>query len=136
VNTTTQQDPAPWRVRGRDRSHQFPGRHRRVLIRLSDDEHELISAAAAAAELTPTGYAAAAALAAAAGVAPPEADRESEELRGLMRQLMAARSAVVRLAEDLRRAPGDRDLADLAGRCAAAVSTVDETSAAVRRRLR
>ncbi|BBH67092.1 hypothetical protein ACTI_37770 [Actinoplanes sp. OR16] len=125
-----------WRIRGRDRAHQFPGRHRRVLIRLSDEEHDLLSAAAAAAELTPTGYAAAAALAAAAGAAPPETDAEAEELRALLRQLMAARSAVARLAEEMRSTTGTRGLDRLADRCAKAVAAVDDTSAAVRRRLR
>jgi len=135
VNSKAEQAATPWRVRGRDRVHQFPGRHRRVLIRLSDEEHDLLQEAAAAADLTPTGYAAAAALAAATGTAPPDADAQSEDLRALLRQLMAARSAVAQLAEGLRGAPGGAMPAQLVARCAQAVALVDDTSAAVRRRL-
>jgi len=36
----------PVRRRGEDREHQYPRRQRRVLLRLSDQEQELIQAAA------------------------------------------------------------------------------------------
>lgn len=57
----------PVRRRGEDREHQYPRRQRRILLRLSDQEHELIQAAARRGGYTMAGYAAEATLAAAAG---------------------------------------------------------------------
>ena len=50
--------PAP-----RHRSHHRPGRDRRVLLRLSEDEYDTLAKAAQGSGLTPSGFAAEAALA-------------------------------------------------------------------------
>ncbi len=58
-------------VSSRHRDHRFPGRGRRVTVRLADEELAAIELAAGRAGLTPTGYVGAVALAAARGTAPP-----------------------------------------------------------------
>ena len=84
----------------RHRDHRFPGRGRRVTVRLCDEELAAIELAAGRAGLTPTGFVGAAALAAARGTAGPAAS-ESREALG---ELMAARAAVRRFGVNVNQA--------------------------------
>jgi hypothetical protein len=87
----------PTRRRGEDREHQFPRRPRRLLLRLSDQEHELVQQAAQRGGNTMAGYAAEATLAAAAGrLLDVGADSGRALLRDALGELMAARTAVNR----------------------------------------
>ncbi len=84
----------------RHRDHRFPGRGRRVTVRLGDEELAAIEAAAGRAGLTPTGFVGAAALAAASGAAGPAAGESREALS----ELMAARAAVRRFGVNVNQA--------------------------------
>jgi hypothetical protein len=131
----------PVRRRGADREHQHPRRQRRVLLRLSDEEHELIQAAACRGGYTMAGYAAEATLAAAADrlvVAGGDADRML--LREALAALMSARSAVNRFGGNVNqavavlRATGAPPvwLGEAVALCRRAVERVDEAVAQVR----
>jgi hypothetical protein len=72
-------------------------------VRLSDHERDLVVAAARAARLTPTGYAAKAAIAAVSSQVAPAAGL-TEALRGLQRELFAARRALNMLASNVNQA--------------------------------
>ena len=85
---------------GRHREHLFPGRGRRVTVRLSDEEYAAVGAAAQRAGLTLAGYAARAAGAAArGGEAPTQAP-----LRDALAELMLARSQVRRFGTNVNQA--------------------------------
>jgi len=75
-------------VSTRHRDHRFPGRGRRITVRLDDAEHAAIVLAAGRAGLTPTGYVGAVALAAATGTAGPA----GSEVREALAELVAARA--------------------------------------------
>jgi hypothetical protein len=96
------------RDRGGDRRHHYPARSRHVFVRLSDEEYDDLSAAAARVDLTTTGYVAEAALAAARATTPAEGQPYESttraELAHLQRQLLAARTALTRLLDDLDQA--------------------------------
>jgi len=79
-------------VGGRHRDHRFPGRGRRITVRLDEEEFAAIGAAAGRAGLTPTGYLSAVGLAAARGTAAPA----SSQVREVLAELMAARAQVRR----------------------------------------
>jgi len=84
----------------RHRDHRFPGRGRRITVRLADEELAEIELAAGRAGLTPTGYVGAVALAAARGT-PPPAPSQSREALG---ELMAARAAARRFGGNVNQA--------------------------------
>jgi hypothetical protein len=96
-------------VRGSDRRHQFPGRHQRVNLRFDPKEYQDVAAAAARSGLTPAGFCANAALAAARGTANPGSLVSGTgvtryELAALQRELLAARTAVIRTGTNLNQA--------------------------------
>lgn len=132
------------RRRGEDRAHQFPRRQRRVLLRLSDQEHEHVHAAATRGGYTMAGYAAEATLAAAAGhlvAAGVDADRAA--LREALAELMVARTAVNRFGSNVNQAVAALNatgtvpvwLGEAVALCRRAVEGIDETVALVRRGL-
>jgi len=79
-------------VAGRHRDHRFPGRGRRITVRLAEEEFAAIEAAAGRAGLTATGYLAGVGLAAARGTAAPA----SSAVREVLGELMAVRAQVRR----------------------------------------
>lgn len=85
---------------GRHRAHQRPARDRRVLLRLSEEEHSALVEAAGRAGLTAAGFCAEAALAAARGEPVPD----HRQLRQLLIELMAARTQVRRYGVNVNRA--------------------------------
>jgi len=84
----------------RHRDHRFPGRGRRVTVRLAVEELAAIELAAGRAGLTPTGFVGAAAIPAARGSAGPAAGESREALA----ELMAARAAVRRFGVNVNQA--------------------------------
>lgn len=92
------------RPRGRDRTHQGPGRPHRLNARLSDSELAEIETAAAAVGMTPTGFLTEAGLAAARGSASRSLDPVRETLARLEVELFDARVAVGRIGTNLNQA--------------------------------
>lgn len=95
--------------RGHDRTHQFPGRDRRINLRLDADEHGEIVDAAGRLGITPSGFCAESALAAARGLTPPGGTIPGtgitrEELARLQRELFAAQSTVNVIGRNLNQA--------------------------------
>src|SRR5262245_31076580 len=90
---------------GRDRPHRSPGRPCRLSPRFSEEELAAVRSAAASVGMTPHGFCADAAIAAARG-APMAlgAAQDREALARLLRQLMAARTAVVRFGTNVNQA--------------------------------
>ena len=91
-------EPGAVAVGGRHRDHRFPGRGRRITVRL-EEEFAAIGEAAGRAGLTPTGYLAGVGLAAARGTATPEGSAvasASSAVREVLGELMAARAQVRR----------------------------------------
>ncbi len=84
----------------RHRDHRFPGRGRRITVRLADEELAAIELAAGRAGLTPTGYVGAVALAAAEGTVPPVPSQSRQALL----ELAAARAAVRRFGGNVNQA--------------------------------
>jgi uncharacterized protein (DUF1778 family) len=84
----------------RHRTHERPGKGRRLYLRLTDEEYDELVAGAAQAGLTPAGFATEAALAAARGEAVPE----HGQLRQLLVELVAARTQVRRYGVNVNRA--------------------------------
>jgi len=84
----------------RHRDHRFPGRGRRIRLRLADEELAAIELAAGRAGLTPTGYVGAVAIAAAGGTAPPVPSQS----RHALLELVAARAAVRRFGGNVNQA--------------------------------
>ncbi len=84
----------------RHRDHQFPGRGRRVTVRLDDEELAAIERAAERAGLTPTGYVGAVALAAANSIAAPAPARTQQALA----ELVAARAQLRRFGTNVNQA--------------------------------
>ena len=87
-------------VSTRHRDHRFPGRGRRITVRLDDAEHAAIVLAAGRAGLTPTGYVGAVALAAATGSVGPA----PSETREALAELVAARAQVRRFGGNVNQA--------------------------------
>jgi len=125
-------------VAGRHRDHRFPGRGRRITVRLAEEEFAAIEAAAGRAGLTPTGYLGAVGLAAARGTAAPA----SSQVRELLAELMAARAQVRRFGGNVNQgvaalhstgAPPEwlQRAVELASR---AVARVDDAAEALMRR--
>ena len=127
----------------RDRTHHTTRRPHAVLVRLSEDEKQLIDTAAAAAQLTPTGYTAKAAVEAASAGQAPTAAGTGEDLRELQRELFAARRALNMIGSNLNQAAAAANstgelpdsAADTVRLCAAAVARLDEVTARIHRRL-
>ena len=126
----------------RHRAHTRPGRPHALLVRLSDEEKQLIAAAAQAAGLTPTGYAAKAAVEAASlGQAPTGTPGD---LRELQHELFAARRAVNMFGSNVNQAAAAANstgavpdwTSDAVRLCAAAVARLDEVAERIHRRLR
>ncbi|BCY10989.1 hypothetical protein L3i22_060770 [Actinoplanes sp. L3-i22] len=92
------------RLRGRDRTHQFPGRDERIAVRLTSAEKALLEAAATRVGMTPTGYVAEAALAAAADSRPARLDPHREALCELQAALFAVRAEVQHIGVNLNQA--------------------------------
>jgi len=82
------------------RDHRFPGRGRRITVRLAEEELAAVVLAAGRARLTPSGYVGAVALAAARGTVGP-APSASRQALG---ELMAARAAVRRFGGNVNQA--------------------------------
>jgi hypothetical protein len=126
----------------RHRPHRFPGRPRRVYLRLDDDEHARVVAAAAARGLSPAGFCTEAALGAAAGRIHG-ADAAWEELAELQSELFAARIAVNRFGGNVNQAVAVLHttgtppvwLGRAVDLCARAVERVDEVCSRIHRRL-
>jgi hypothetical protein len=87
-------------VATRHRDHRFPGRSRRITVRLGEEEFAAIELAAGRAGLTPTGFVGRAALAAAQGATPPGLAGEREALA----ELMQARAQVRRFGGNVNQA--------------------------------
>jgi hypothetical protein len=132
------------RRRGEDRVHHFPRRQRRVLLRLSDQEYDLVQGAAWRDGYTMAGYAAEATLASAGGhlvAAGNDADRAA--LRDALAELMVARTAVNRFGANVNQAVAALNatgavpvwLGEAVALCRRAVEGIDETVAMVRRGL-
>jgi len=84
----------------RHRDHRFPGRGRRITVRLADEELAAIELAAGRAGLTPTGHVGAVAIAAAEGTVPPVPSQSRQALL----ELAAARAAVRRFGGNVNQA--------------------------------
>ena len=130
---------------GRWRPHASQGRVHRLTPRFSAEELEEVKQAAASIGMTATGFCADSALAAARGVPVALAtEQEREALARLLRELFAARTAVVRFGTNVNQAvaalnrTGEApDSLDRAVRlCARSVQALDEVTAEVARRLR
>jgi hypothetical protein len=138
---------------GRDRRHRFPARTRRITAAFTDDEFALLAAAARRVGLTPTGFCAQAAMGIATapvGDVPSTvrrvivgADPGEEALAALQAEIVALRTAVVRVGTNLNQAvaahnatgetpPWLRHVVDMCGR---ALAAVDEAASRVHRRL-
>ncbi|WP_344515358.1 hypothetical protein [Dactylosporangium maewongense] len=128
--------------RGRDRTHLFPGRPRRIAPTYTEQEMADIAAAAAAAGLTPTGFVGEAGLAAARGEQPMTLGRET--LAQLQVELFDARVAVGRIGTNLNQgitalnATGDAPawLVRAAALCEQRMRRVDDVIARIDRALR
>jgi hypothetical protein len=131
-------EPGAVVVGGRHRDHRFPGRGRRITVRLAEEEFAAIESAAGRAGLTPTGYLGAVGLAAARGTAAPA----SSQVREVLAELMAARAQVRRFGGNVNQgvaalnstgAPPEwlRQAVELASR---AVARVDDAAEALMRR--
>ncbi|SNT65686.1 hypothetical protein SAMN05421812_12529 [Asanoa hainanensis] len=90
--------------RGRDRTHLYPGRPRRIAPSFTEQEMADVQKAAEDAGLTPTGFLAEAGLAAARGTPPASLDRGREGLAQLQAELFDARVAVGRIGTNLNQA--------------------------------
>ncbi|MEP6463823.1 MAG: hypothetical protein ABJC62_10500 [Frankiaceae bacterium] len=87
-------------VATRHRDHRFPGRGRRITVRLDEEEFAAIELAAGRAGLTPTGFVGGAALASAKGTTLPGLSGEREALT----ELMQARAQVRRFGGNVNQA--------------------------------
>jgi len=122
----------------RHRDHRFPGRGRRITVRLDDAEHAAVVLAAGRAGLTPTGYVGAVALAAATGSVGPA----PSEAREVLAELVAARAQVRRFGGNVNQAVAALNatgeapvwLASAVELAARAVRRVDEAAEALMRR--
>jgi hypothetical protein len=116
-------------------------RSRSVLVRYSEEEYARLSASAESAGLSTTSYAAEAALAAANGTSAPA---DTAVLRELLVELMAARTQLRRFGVNVNQAVAQLNATGEAPvwlqrsvhLCERAVGRLDETTAAVTRRLR
>ena len=100
---TGQQGQLPRQRTGRDRRHLFPGRHRAVNARFTEDEYAELTAAADLAGLTPTGFCAQAALDAARDLHTATELVEHQALGDLQAELFQARVALNHLRAKLSR---------------------------------
>lgn len=122
----------------RHRDHRFPGRGRRITVRLDDEELAAIELAAGRAGLTPTGYVGAVAPPAARGTVPPAPSSTQQALA----ELMAARAQVRRFGGNVNQAVAALNttgeapewLAQSVALTARAVARVDEATEALMRR--
>lgn len=131
---------------GRDRARLSPRRATRINPSFSPDEHARVLAAARRAGLTPTGYVALAALAAAVGAptAAPASSAQYEALRDLQADLFDLRNAVNRVGTNLNQAVAALNatgnapvwLETVAAMCARNLTTLDEITSAIHRRIR
>jgi uncharacterized protein (DUF1778 family) len=137
--------PAEQADGGRWRPHASQGRVHRLTPRFSAEELEEVKQAAASIGMTATGFCADSALAAARGVPLALAtEQEREALARLLRELFAARTAVVRFGTNVNQAvaalnstgqaPDSLDRAVVL--CTRSVQALDEVTAEVARRLR
>jgi hypothetical protein len=126
----------------RHREHLSPGRPHRIYPRLSDEEKALVVEAARRAGLTPAGYTAQVVVGAARGEEP--ATGLTGDLRGLQRELFAARRAVNMFGSNVNQAAAAANsTGELPGwaveavqLCAHAVARLDQVTALIDRRLR
>ena len=125
----------------RDREHRFPGRGRRVTVRLGEEEHAEIVLEAARAGLTTAGFVGAVAVAAASGMAPPVVS----ESRLAVGELMAARLQLRRFGVNVNQAVAAVNasggvvpewLGQAVGLASRAVLRVDEAAEVLMRRRR
>ena len=122
----------------RHRDHRFPGRARRVTVRLAEEELAAIELAAGRAGLTPSGYVGAVALAAARGTVPPA----PSETQAALAELMQARAQVRRFGGNVNQAVAALNatgeapgwLAEAVELTARAVRRVDEAAELLMRR--
>jgi Mobilization protein NikA len=134
---TTDPDPPT----GRRRTYVFPGRQRRLSIRVSDDEEAEIANAAKQLGLTPTGFCAHAALDTARHLHTGTTERmEHETLGNLQAELLQARITLNQLRADLEHTRNDTRAAtddlDKAITCAShALADLDSAVSRIHRRL-
>jgi hypothetical protein len=130
---------------GRWRPHASQGRVHRLTPRFSAQELEEVKQAAASIGMTATGFCADSALAAARGVPMALAtEQEREALARLLRELFAARTAVVRFGTNVNQAVAalhrSGEAPDWLDRavvlCSRSVQALDDVTAEVTRRLR
>jgi hypothetical protein len=91
-------------TRGRDRTHLYPGRARRLTPRFTVEEREELEAAARAVGMTPTGFLAEAGLAYARQTRPARLEPVREQLRLLQLDLFQTRTITGRIAANLDQA--------------------------------
>jgi len=126
---------------GRRRSYVFPGRQKRLSIRVTDDEYTEIATAADQFGLTPTGFCAHAALDAARDSHAGTAERlEHEALGNLQAELFQARVTVNQLRAELEQTRDDSraaadDLDQMIIRAAQNLAGLDSAISRIHRRL-
>lgn len=137
-------EPAPTALPAvvRHRAHHRPGRPHRLTVRLSTDEHDLVTRAASAVGLTPAGFVGRTAVAAASREVTPTAG-QVDVLRELQRELFAARRAVNLLATTVNQADAGLATGELpvwpreaVALCRATVARLDEVTARIDGQLR
>jgi hypothetical protein len=125
----------------RRRAYVFPGRHKRLFVRYTEDEYAEVAAAADRFGLTPTGFCSQAALDAArdthTGTTEP---MQHESLGNLQAELFQARLAVNQLGAELRSTRSNSqattdDLDKLITRAVELVADLDDTASRIHHRL-
>jgi uncharacterized protein (DUF1778 family) len=126
---------------GRRRTYVFPGRQKRLSIRVTDDEDAEIAAAAHELGLTPAGFCAHAALDAARHLHTGTTERmEHETLANLQAELFQARITLNQLCVELARHHGTSnhataDVNEIITRAARSIAGLDDVISRVHRRL-
>jgi uncharacterized protein (DUF1778 family) len=125
----------------RRRTYVFPGRQKRLSIRVTDSEDAEIANAANQLGLTPTGFCAHAALDAARNLHTGTTERmEQEALTNLQAELFQARVALNRLRAELHLTRDDErtssdDLDKAVARAGHAIADLDNLTARIHQRL-
>jgi uncharacterized protein (DUF1778 family) len=133
---TTDPDPPT----GRRRTYVFPGRQKRLSIRVTDDEYAELAAAAQLAGLTPTGFCAQAALDAARDLyTNTGAHLEREALSNVQAELFQARVTLNQVRAELARlgtgSPTLTDQDEIAASAAESLARLDTLISHIHTRL-
>lgn len=126
------------RPQAHNRNRTPGGRYQRISIRLTADEHAILTAAASRAGLTTAGFTAHAALSLATDLTAPAPTGGSRrgQLAALQRELLAARTAIHALTRALLTGADTPTTAGLMTTSRRAVTHLDETTADIHRHLR